>query len=95
MTGYPPKDLVVAVGIEGRIDVDQVDALIGELGKLFEVVPAVDDAGVDQRGGSCRRQPARRRLGCLVGQRLFPFRSRRARLRSEPHDRARLPMCPV
>ena len=33
-----PEDFVIAVGVERRIDVDQVNALIGELGKLFEVV---------------------------------------------------------
>ena len=44
-----PEDFVVAVGVERRIDVDQVNAVIGQLGELFEVVAAVDDAGVDQR----------------------------------------------
>jgi len=46
---FAPEDFVVAVGIERRIDVDQVDAGVGEFGELFEVVAAVDDAGVEQR----------------------------------------------
>jgi len=45
--------LVVAVGVERRVDVDQVNATIGQLGELFEVVAAVDDARVDER----RRPP--------------------------------------
>ena len=47
--GLAPEDFVVAVGVEGGIDVDEVHALGGEFGELFEVVAAVDDAGVDQR----------------------------------------------
>ena len=48
--GLAPEDFVVAVGVKGRVDVDQIDAPIGEPGELFEVVAAVDDARVDQRG---------------------------------------------
>ena len=44
-----PEDFVVAVGIEGWVNVDQIDAGIGEMAELFEVVAAVDDAGVEQR----------------------------------------------
>jgi hypothetical protein len=52
--GLAPDDFVVAVAVEGGIDPDrsgrcsdQVDACIGELGELFQVVAAVDDAGVE------------------------------------------------
>ena len=44
-----PEHFVVAVGIEGRVDVDQVHAVVRELLELVEVVAAVDDAGVQQR----------------------------------------------
>ena len=44
---FAPEDLVVAVGVERRVDVDEVDAGVGELGELGEVVAAVDDAGVE------------------------------------------------
>ncbi len=56
--GFAPEDFVVAVGIEGWIDAPpaQIDAGIGEMAELFEVVAAVDDAGVQQRG-----RPAGRR----------------------------------
>ena len=46
-----PEDFVVAVRVERRVDVDQIDAVIGQLPQLLEIVAAVDDAGVDQRGG--------------------------------------------
>src|SRR5262245_6877799 len=46
-----PENLVVAVGVERRVNVDEVNALVGELGELFEIVAAVDDAGVDEGGG--------------------------------------------
>ena len=45
-----PEDLVVAVAVEGRVDVDQVHAGVGELAQLVEAVAAVDDAGVEQGG---------------------------------------------
>src|SRR5438552_1846790 len=48
--GLAPEDLVVAVGVEGRVDVDQVDAGVGQALELFEAVAAVDDAGVDEGG---------------------------------------------
>ena len=35
--------------VEWRIDVDQINARIGQFGELFEVVAAIDDAGVEQR----------------------------------------------
>ena len=38
--------IVLAVGIKGRVDVDEVDAFGGEGLQLDETVPAVDDAGL-------------------------------------------------
>jgi len=47
-----PEDFALmlnrAVGIERRIDVDQINARIGEFGELFEIVTAVDDASIDK-----------------------------------------------
>ena len=37
---------VVAVGIKGRVDIDEVYAFSGEGFQLDETVPAVDDAGL-------------------------------------------------
>ena len=54
LLGLAPEDLVVAVAVEGGVDVDQVYALVGELGELFEVVAAVDDAGSRYFCAGCR-----------------------------------------
>ena len=43
-----PEDFVVAVGVEGRVDVDEIEAVGGELAELVEVVAAIDDAGVEE-----------------------------------------------
>jgi len=43
-----PEHLIVPVRVEGRVDVDQVHAGVGQFGELFEVVAAVDDTGVDE-----------------------------------------------
>src|ERR1035437_6303854 len=51
-TGRAPKDFVVAVGVEGRINVNQIHAGVGQLGELFQIVAAVDDAGVEEGGGA-------------------------------------------
>ena len=42
-----PEDFVIAIRIEGRVDVDEINAGWRELSQLVEVVAAVDDAGVD------------------------------------------------
>jgi hypothetical protein len=46
--GLAPKNLVVAVGVEGRVNVNQVHAGVGQLGELFQIVTAINDAGVEQ-----------------------------------------------
>ncbi|MGD0767873.1 MAG: hypothetical protein ABSB42_06720 [Tepidisphaeraceae bacterium] len=48
-----PKHLVISVGIERRVDVDQVDALFRQLRKLVEVIATVDDPGIDKGGRFC------------------------------------------
>ena len=51
LLGLAPKDLVVAVGVEGRVNVNQVHAGVGQLGELFQIVAAINDAGVEEGGG--------------------------------------------
>jgi hypothetical protein len=45
--GLAPKDLVVTVGVEWRIDVNQIDAGGWQFRQLFEVLPTVNDAGIN------------------------------------------------
>jgi hypothetical protein len=42
-----PEDLIIAVGVKRRVDIDKVNAAVGEFFKLVEVVAAIDDAGID------------------------------------------------
>ena len=44
-----PEDLVIPIGVEGRINVDEVDAGVGQLLELLKIVAAVDDARVEKR----------------------------------------------
>jgi hypothetical protein len=46
-----PEDLVVAVRVKRRVDINQVNAFVGEFFQLFEVIAAINDAGIDERGG--------------------------------------------
>lgn len=55
-----PEDLVVAVGVEGRVDVDEVHARVGEVLEMGEVVPAIDHARVYECG-----PPGANWYGCL------------------------------
>ncbi len=48
---FAPENFVVAVRVEGRVDVNQIDARIGQFTQLFEIIAAVDDTRVDKRGG--------------------------------------------
>jgi hypothetical protein len=64
LLGLAPEDFIFAVGVKGqfgvahwsRIDVDQINAGIGQLGELFEIIAArlsspksaIDDAGIEQ-----------------------------------------------
>jgi len=43
-------DLDVAVGVEGRVNVNQIHAGVGQLGELFQIVAAINDAGVEEGG---------------------------------------------
>jgi hypothetical protein len=46
--GVTPKDFVVPVGVEWRVDVDEVYALVGEVAQLLQVIPTVDELALDQ-----------------------------------------------
>jgi hypothetical protein len=48
--GLAPEDLVVAVRVKGRVDVDKIDTGAGEVFEDVEVVATPDDAGVDKSG---------------------------------------------
>jgi len=52
LLGLAPEDFVVAVGVEGRVYVNQIHASVGQLGELFQIVTAINDAGVEEGGGS-------------------------------------------
>src|SRR5438094_2904274 len=49
--GLAPEDFVIPVRVERRIDVDQIDTGVREIAELFQTIAAVDDAGVENRGG--------------------------------------------
>ncbi len=51
LPGLAPEDFVVAVGVEGRVYVNEVNAGVGQLGELFQIVAAINDAGVEEGGG--------------------------------------------
>ena len=43
-----PENLVGPVGVKGRVDVDEVNAGVGQLSELLQIVTAVDDARVEK-----------------------------------------------
>src|ERR1019366_5741620 len=51
LPGLSPEHFVVAVGVKRRVDVDEVDGVVGELLELLQVVATVDDARVEQGEG--------------------------------------------
>ena len=51
LAGFAPKDFVVAVGVEGRVNVNQINAGVGQFVELFQIVAAINDAGVEEGGG--------------------------------------------
>jgi len=54
LLGLAPKvraglaTIVVAVGVEGRVNVNQIHAGVRQLGELFQIVAAINDAGVEE-----------------------------------------------
>ena len=43
-----PEDLIVAVRVERRVDINQVNALVREFLELFEIVAAVNHPRIDK-----------------------------------------------
>src|SRR5665213_233077 len=52
LLGLAPKNFVVAIRVERRIDVAKVYAVVRELPELIEAVAAMDDASIDERRGA-------------------------------------------
>ena len=50
LLGLAPKDFVVAVGVEGRVYVNEIHAGVGQLGELFQIIAAINHAGVEEGG---------------------------------------------
>src|ERR1700720_14616 len=46
-----PENFVVAVRVERRVDVNQIDARVRQLAKLIEIIAAIDDACVNESRG--------------------------------------------
>jgi hypothetical protein len=42
-----PKHLVVPIGIERGINIDEIHALTGELAELVQAVPAIDNSRIE------------------------------------------------
>lgn len=61
LSRFPPKHLIVAIGVEWRVDVHEVNATVRQLLELLQVVPAVDNAGIHKRG-----RLARWFVGCQI-----------------------------
>ena len=64
----------MAVRIERRVDVDQIDARVGQLSKLLEIVPAINDTSIDDRGRfwlSFRHRSEHRSAATSVNDPLF------------------------
>jgi len=50
LAGLRPEDFVVAVGVEGRVEIFEVNTGVGQFLQLLQIVAAIDDARVDKRG---------------------------------------------
>ncbi len=48
-----PKNFVVAIRVERRVDVDEIDAAVRQFVQLIEIIAAVDNPRVEQRGRFC------------------------------------------
>jgi hypothetical protein len=49
----PQKDFVVAIRVERRVYVDEIDTAGRQFAKLIEIIAAVDNPRVEQRGRFC------------------------------------------
>ena len=53
LLGLAPKDFVVAIRVEWRVDVDEIDAAIRHLAQLIEIIAAIDNPRVEERRRFC------------------------------------------
>jgi hypothetical protein len=53
LLGLAPKDFVVAIRVERRVDVDQIDTAVRQFVQLIEIIAAVDNPRVEERGRFC------------------------------------------
>lgn len=64
LLGLTSEHFIIPVGVERRVYVNEVNAGVGQFGELFQIVAAIDNAGVEQRGGfggtSCSVGPVAR-----------------------------------
>jgi len=49
LLGLAPEDFVIAVGVERRVNVNKVNTCARQFLELFQIVAAVNDAGVEER----------------------------------------------
>ena len=50
--GLAPEDFVIAVGVEGRVNIDEVNAGVGQFLELLKIVAAVNDTRVHEGRGT-------------------------------------------
>jgi hypothetical protein len=48
LAGLAPKYLVIPVGIKWRVNIDRINASLGKLSQLIEVVPAIDHRSIHE-----------------------------------------------
>jgi hypothetical protein len=53
LLGLAPKNFVVAIRVERRVDVDEIDTAVRQFVQLIEIIAAVDNPRVEQRGRFC------------------------------------------
>jgi hypothetical protein len=56
LLGLAPKHFVIAVRVERRVNVDQIHAGIGQFLEFLQIVAAVDEARIHERGGFRRKE---------------------------------------
>jgi len=68
---FAPEHFVIAIRVERRVDINQIDAGVGKLPKLIEIIAAVDDTRVDERRRLNRHFVSKFAEDRLFGQRAM------------------------
>ena len=63
-----PEHLIVPVGVERRIDVNQINARIRQLLQLLQIVAAINDSGIEQRRRLSHGYEPAYQSGCLTSR---------------------------